>query len=344
MKKYELEISNLIVHFGKQELLDVFEERIWPVFDMELESHRGETYLYKFIQVGFSKIDDDYYLCGRLMQRMHIKARQRLSKGENLVSTDDEMSSDPTSIFLLRLFDHKLFLVPEQPRSPRSKTFKYVVSKLLNELYLNLYSQERANYMKKHEVKRLTKELRHKFETEFDKKYPEPDVSLNPIGSKANVDEILDVFEIVKSLRLEYHKTNNEDYELDEELITKFGESVNRTNSDKAVQEYRNNKDGLNVESVENLVKASTQTGGNCNFSMSGVAATGEIITRTEEHTKIKPKIDAEPDWSIERFGKVAAKRLADLVDGGQIKLARVVNIEQSKELAKKIFNALKNR
>ncbi|PIS10853.1 MAG: hypothetical protein COT73_07080 [Bdellovibrio sp. CG10_big_fil_rev_8_21_14_0_10_47_8] len=344
MKKYELEVNNLIVHFGKAELLESFMERVWPIFDMELDSHRGETYQYKFLQVNVAKIDDDYFVFGRLMQRMNLKARQRLSKNNHLVLTNDELQSDPTSIFLIRLYDHKLFVIPEQPRSPRSKTFKYVISKLLNEAHLNLYLKERAEFLRSKGVQRFSKDLRQQFEKEFDDKWPEPEVALNPIGSKAAVEEILDVFEIVKSLRLEYHKTNNEDYELDEELISKFGQSVNRTNSDKALQEYRNNKDGLNFESVENLVKASTQTGGNCNFKMTGVSSTGETVTRTEEHTKITPKIEAESDWSIERFGKVAAKRLADLIEDGQIKLATIVNVEESKELAKKIFNTLRNR
>lgn len=343
-KKFEVEYSNLICHFGNKEMIVLFENRFLPIFDLELQSHRGETYLYQFLQVGFSKIEGDHYLHGRLVQRMHLKARQKLSRSNQLVFTDEELQSDPTSIFLIRIHDHKLFVIPEQPRSPKSKTFRYVISKLLSNEFLRIYQEQKEKFLEERELNRFTKETRQEFEDYFEENFPEPDVKLNPIGSSSGVDEILEVFAKVKTLKLEYHKTNNEDYDLDEELITQFGKSVERTNSDKAIQEYRNNKDGLDVASVENLVKASTETGGNCNFTMTGVSETGESITRTDEHTKIKPKIETEPTSAIERFGSLAAKKLSDLVTAGQIKLADIIDIEDKKELAKQIYNRLRSR
>lgn len=341
-KKFEVEYSNLICHFGQHEMLEMFEERFLPALELELPTSRGETYLYKFIQIGFSRIDGDFYLHGRLLQRMNLKARQRLSRSDNLVYTDEELQSDPTSIFLLRLHDHKLFVIPEQPRSPKSKTFQYVLLKLLQMKYMQIYREEKERFLAERELSRLSKELRIEFESYFDENFPEPDLKLNPIGASSEVDDMLEIFAKVKTLKLEYHKTNNEDYELDEELITKFGQSVDRTNSDKAVQEYRNNNDGLNIEAVENLVKASTQTGGNCNFIMTGVSETGEKLTRTEEHTKIKPKIETEPTSAIERFGGLAARKLAELVDSGEIKLANIVNLDEKKEIARRLFNRLR--
>lgn len=302
----------------------------------------GETYEYKFIEIKFITISGEEYLTGRLLARMYLKSRQKYNEASGRRSPSRaSLQSDPTTLFFLRLWDHKLILIPEQPRSPKTTTFEFVLKKLLLNDWDHLYNRELSKFKKKLKKERLTKPQRDEFWKKFDKEYPEPSLSLNPIGSPENVQHVLDTFAKVKSLRLTINKTNNEDFALDEEFIKMFGESVQRTNSITASQDYRNNKEGLESESVGNLIRASTETGGNCNFKVSGISTTGENIVRTDEHTKIKPTLEFENEKSDIELAKESVQKLEELIQNDQIRLAAITNPDENKQDAATIKREL---
>lgn len=336
--KYDVEYNNLVLHFGADEFLTHFEKRFMPIFKRTLKRSYGETYLYKFLDVKLIKIQEDIYLTGRLMARMNLKARQKYKNGK-LRHSSAQMTSDPTSIFAIRLVDHKVFVIPEQPRSPKSKTFAFVLSKILSNEWQSYYNHEREKFLEKKGKTRLTREEQDQFFTQFLKKYPEPILMFNPIGSPENVESLLESFHKVKSLKLTFNKTNNENYFLDELLLDLFSEAVEKTNSNTGVQEFKNNKEGLVKNSVQDLVKASTETGGNCSFVVKGVANDGQPLNRTDEHTQVKPKIEVE-DATVSGVAKKAADKLAELVLNGHINLAEITDIEVKNQIVQRIYNS----
>lgn len=203
------------------------------------------------------------------------------------------------------------------------------------------YEREMAKFKKKLKKQRLSKSESEQFWREFDAKFPQPSISINPIGSAENVQAILDSFSKVKSLKLTLDMPNNESFELDEEFIKVFEEAVKRTKSASASQNFRNSKEGLDSESVGNLVRASTETGGNCSFKIDGESTTGEIISRTDEHTKIKSTLSFDETPTDVLIGRAAINKLETLVENGDIKLGNIENLEENELLAKQIKREL---
>lgn len=100
----------------------------------------------------------------------------------------------------------------------------------------------------------------------------------------------MDELESINKLKITYFKTNNEDFELEEELVKILGKYVETLKSDKAVLEYQSRDYQLDIPAVGSMIEASSKMGGDSTFTVAGLAD-GVQKTRTDEYLKLCPKL-----------------------------------------------------
>lgn len=317
-RKYS-EFSNFILRAGSKRLLDLLDGCLVPSLKQKLISNRGEVYEYKFLNVEAAILNREPVIFGRLVQRMRIKARQRLN-GQRLRATRATMASDPSSIFVLMLTSHKLIIIPEQPRGPRTSKFKFVIGRIIQNSWMEKRDRELEAFRTKLMKRRLTKEERESFFKKFLELNPRPSLEINPISAPSDVAKVMSDFDFVRKLRITYFKSNNEDVDTDEKLIDDFNKSVQRINSDKANQEYINTKSGLKVDEVGRMLQASAKTGGNSVFRVDG-SLNGVDVVRTDENTQIVPVVDHEDGAPVRTVVSIAIGVVNELIRSGVVKL-----------------------
>ncbi len=342
-KTLNLELANFICTAADdKKLLDFFEERIWPLFDKSVSRSSGETYEYHFLGVKAGTIGGEACISGRLIQRMKLRARQRVSRDGKITPSEDTLESDPSSLFVLRLYDHKLLVIPEQPRSPKTGTFRWIFGKLLDDDYSEKFRELRRAFLKELGRERLSQELELEFRYLMDANYPKITFHLTTIGDKESASELLKKFDIVQSVTITARTTNNEDYELDEEMLRKQKkvlEQLGGTSSDLVV---RNASDGLKKEKVKTLVNAAVESGGNTAFKVRGKGPAGEKINKSESDAQVKVSIPVASGEADRTILEKALAKFDTIVASGVVKLAEVVNGAQEKRKSEALLRKLR--
>ncbi|MDL1870917.1 hypothetical protein FBR05_01775 [Deltaproteobacteria bacterium PRO3] len=291
MKPKDVEVANFVCRFGEKKMLSEFETRVYPLFKEEIDESYGERKGYFFYEIKLDYILKQPTIYGRLVQRLTLKSHQVFKRGIGLTRSDETLPSDPSTIFALRLSDHKFFIIPEQPRSPRMKVFEKIFTKLLNAQWYEKYSDEKKRFLKVRDRKIMNKDLLLEFNSYFEEIFPEPDFRLSPIGDAQKAEDLLDAFYILKNVKISNSQTNNEDYELDEELLQQYKLATERTHAKNSDLNFSNPKIGLEKENVKHLIGVVAKSGGNLSFSLKGKTQEGTDLVKTDHDSKVKLKI-----------------------------------------------------
>lgn len=321
-RQIDLEIANFVAIFGEHKLLDVFEDRVWPLFGQVVTRRTGETYQYQFHHVRVDTVDGAPVVTGRILARMNLRSRQRLEGQRELVPTEDSIPSDPSTIFALRLQDHKLFLMPEQPRSPRTKTVQWMFKKLFEEHRQQAWRTRREEELHRLGRGNLPREESERLRDEFDMDFPEVDFRLTSISTKNDAENLLSAFEVVRTVKITARVTNNEDIDLDEELLKRQRQVMEQAGGETSDVVFSNKKTGLKKEQVRKLVGAAAATGGNCSFKISGASTEGVAISKTENDSRVRLKVEREGGERIATLVSRAFDVLKRTLESGLFRLA----------------------
>ncbi|MEO0587480.1 MAG: hypothetical protein AAF078_07565 [Planctomycetota bacterium] len=125
-RQLKLEIANLVVKFGDENLLDRADDLVLPAFFHDFERKYGRT-KYIFHKVDTAKVEwddgDDIAVYGRLVKDTVLEREQVLQDGE-IVADYSEMESAPSAIFVLLVRHHRLLYVKEQGYAPTPQQYK----------------------------------------------------------------------------------------------------------------------------------------------------------------------------------------------------------------------------
>lgn len=342
-RNLNLELGNFVLKYNDKNLLDVFEEHFVEIFGEDLDKGNGETYKYTFTDIEFHKILNQPCMLGRIVKCMKIQARQRLQANKRIVSSNDSILSDPSSIFVLRLTDHRLFLIKEIPRSPDLKNFETVVGILLDQEWRARYYAKLARYKRKLRKVRITKEERAEFEDDFLPENPKPYFRLTPISDPLLAAEIVDKFAVIKSLQIKAFKTNNEDVDSDEEFLKKHREKMEKINGDSGEINFKS-KEGLDKEEVNAFVEAVSASSGNASFAVKGVSEDGSAITRSERDNRVKLTISVPTGATLTTIAQAAFEKLNQAINQGLLKVNTNNISEETVRHANQVFNSMRNR
>lgn len=337
-----LEFANLTFRMGDKVLIDLLEDVFWPIFDRELKQRRGEILGYEFTDVHIGHVNGVPTIYGRVVQKMILKARQRL-EGKRLRPSDDFVHSDPSSVFYIRLTDHKFFLVREQGRSPNVAKVKSVFERLIHQRRTELYSQMRAERLKSLGRKRFSKEEAKVFEDIFYKKYPYPELYLTPIGSPLLAGASLTQFKKITHASVTLLPTNNEDGKLDSEILKGIKKKLaNSSATSTGTLSISDSTSGLKKESVKKLIQTAAKTGGNSTFKVSGKTTDDAPLVVTEKDSVVAAHVNVREDNSLLAIGQRAFDELKNLVRSKAISLLRTAMPDSDLAKAEAVMRAVK--
>ncbi|QDT83832.1 hypothetical protein [Gimesia chilikensis] len=293
-KKLELEVSNFIVRFGENYVLnDLLDEIVLPAFfSNSIREYRDTTYFFhepQFIYLEKDNADSLALVC-RFVKDTVLRRHQIYSPNEGIIADEHEINSAPSAIAILLLQSHRLLYVREVPGAPTAKQFGSTFKYFMNTATLN-YQSAYYDEWKDSSEKLTKKKIRELF--------PIPDVDVVPLVASESLKEFLERFKQLKILKVELAATNNE---IDNDEFFRLWRKINNgMDGKKSVVSYRSNE-GLDTEGCYEYVEAAKQ--GNALVELKGEDQKGDNLVGTNENFSVKAQLSED--------GKTRASRVKE--------------------------------
>ena len=132
-QKY-MQFANFNITFGQNQepMLEHFVDILYPAFssDYRRVSADKETCFY-FSDVKVKEIDEDIVLVGNIIKDTQYNVYTTLEDGK-LISNPSTVPTAPYSRFIIKLSNHRMVLVGNEPKSPDIRSFQALVKSLLD--------------------------------------------------------------------------------------------------------------------------------------------------------------------------------------------------------------------
>ena len=160
-----IELANLVLKFGDDNLLDHFKDRFWePIRVAEPVAGRGETKQYFLYKTEIEMVDGNPVMHGRFVKIQRIEAEQDFDEKRGLlVKSDETMRSAPSAYFLLDLSSHRLAFLHEKKRSPSLGNFEYLISRILSKDWSINYRRYKTEWLKKNRLDHVSRSKKMKW-------------------------------------------------------------------------------------------------------------------------------------------------------------------------------------
>jgi len=315
MRRYEphLEVANFHLTFGSKELIDHVQGIVIPAFfsPMNTKERAYEERPRWFHELAFQELPigdgvTSPAIIGRFVKHIVYRSNQVEVEGK-LVATDEELPSDPSSIFVLLLDSHRLLFVREFPNSPKLDEFDTFIVRAL--------SRARHEYIRKwKEFLRMKKKAEGGKEKvpkigDLEKRLPPAKLELIPIANAAESATLVRQMKMVTSFTVKFVKTNSEG--LVGSLLEDARKAKTRLGADNLKIEAKA-REGLNKEATSEAVKTIADKG-IAKFEAKGTSESGVEATVTEKDTTVKAPVPNLPK-NIDAAGPQMAQALNGLV------------------------------
>ncbi len=339
---YPVSVANFVCLFDSKELLESFDDRFWPILktNNEIPWKRGEDISYILYRFKVICHEGDYYLTGKIVRNMNLESVQKYdSPSEKITTRIRKLSDGPSSFFLLRLFDHRLIVLKEMTRSPDLKKVELVFHRALKLHRAKLKMTEEKKFKNKHKKKKLSKDLRLQFETEFHARYPEAHFRITPIASFDLAQKALAKADVFKKLSVTLHHTNQEDPKFKHKLLQQLKTARStigggKTASAKAV--ITDGDVGLNKSEIKSIASDVAKSQGNASLTVIGQGQDGEKIEIKDNQMSIKDYIPAGQALTEELKVVSSVKKLETHAEKGAS--FTEADVKKYKTLAKNIY------
>lgn len=279
-----LEIGNLVCRVGLQKvLLDIFEDIIWPSIEVKDRYRSYGATKFKFLSNHLIKLGMDgttpvVGMVGRFVKDTVLSREQVLVNDSEIVHDPQSMRSSPASLFLLILNTHRLIYVKETRFAPSLSEFKGTF-----EHYVRMGIRDYINFT----VSQLKRTERKKARARLKGEFISLKVSLNPITCKDSIEEFVDRFRKIQTLKIKSEEVNNE---IDNsEFLEGFRAQKTRLKSSSAVLIHRSN-DGLDQNEVKSELHVASKLG-NQTVVISGEDDNGNFLTGDSENLAVRKSI-----------------------------------------------------
>lgn len=223
------EIANFNCTFGENDepMLHYFFEVILPAFSKQESSE--ESFL-NFTNVKLILVAGEFYLSGLIVKNTYLEVMSKIVDGE-LKETDEQHKSNPYSLFLINLKNHRMSLVRNQKGSPTIKDFEKTAVNSIRE-----YSKHQDNI-------------------------PSFQLNVVPIPFKENIKKELEKVKKINKLTLRFYPLNG-DIPADE-LMNDLREKLNKVSSKSGNTVFNTpkNKEGVSdlIEDTKGTVKTTLE-------------------------------------------------------------------------------------
>ncbi|KXG78272.1 hypothetical protein [Thermotalea metallivorans] len=155
----DLVVANFNCTFGKDDrpMLDYFDKIIYPALNGDIKRKPSENDYYFFDEVKVIEYQkDEFVLVGLLIKSTKLEVKSIYKEGKGLIRINEKYNSDPYSIFLIFLKNHRMVLVRNQKGSPDIRSFgatiNYVINEYIKEINRNRQKENKLPYANVHVV------------------------------------------------------------------------------------------------------------------------------------------------------------------------------------------------
>lgn len=346
LSKFKVEIANFVCTADSQPLLDQFDRFYKAVSKPRtIEWRKSETIGYRFINVSLVEINGTIFLIGRLVKKIIHTSSQNLDEEQNKITkVVKRMKDDPSSAFVLRLFDHKIMIIEETKKAPRISDFENAFKKLLRIIHHEEYIAEKQKFKKSIQKQRMSTDDYNQFETSFYKKFPQFYLTITAIGSDKNIEGIFNNAKFINKYRVIIPHSNDENANVRDQFLSMLDKKRIDSGGDTTTSSefvLKDNEIGLKKETMKGMTTEIANSGGMFKFQMTGKTNDNEQLNITEEKIKITYYIDVAT--SLAETAINAASKFQKMVNEGSVLLSKMTEEERMISLAKNIFDRLKN-
>jgi len=273
-----LEMVNFVCKFGDADLLDLFNEVVYPAFfnSDNKRKYRGSEYYFKnveLIDLGEDPLGTKQLLAisGRFIKNTELSREQFEDDQGELVRDSLGMPSAPSAIFVLMLNSHRLLYVAETKFAPNLNTFKATVESFL-----------------KLEKNKFYKSLDRDQKADFKLNFGSPEITITPLSTEKSVFEHLEQFEKIRKVKVTLNDRNSEFNA--SKMFDDLHKATTKMNSITSV-EFKNLKDGLDKKETPKEIAAALKQD-NQVVKVEGITKQGENLTLSNEDFKLNKKIN----------------------------------------------------
>ena len=327
-----LEVANFICRFGESAvMLDHFVDIVFPAFRPSAFHRTTKSAKYFVsecrIETFVHGANTRSALIGRFVKDVELRRTQLFEPEVGLVADAQSMRSSPSSIFVITLEDHKLFLYAETPFAPSLSEFKTSAKVFLRSSYSEFFRARVAEMAAASELSESEARIK------LSQQVPRPSLEVVELLNKKSIAELMRLFRTVKSLDIEFHLTNNE--LSNRGFFNAIRDQGEKSNSAKTTLK-QSNSEGLAKEEVEKQVRDASD--GNATVKIVGFDGKGDTLKGNTEKLKITRHIEQLP-----KLLKHAASRILenfwDMAENEEIVTAKVeeIAIEKTASILKVI-------
>lgn len=297
-----VELGNLVCKFGSKNLLDYFEEIVYPAFfDGSLVRTYGGT-KYFFSKVSLVTIDGRVLLVGRIIKDM-ILEREQVYTSQGLIEDHDQMQTSPSAIFVLVLDVHRLIYLKETRFAPTLDNFKATIEnfvKLKHKRFIDgLHDQSKAAGKKIPRNQLLSKH------------FP-PTLDIIPLTSAQSVEQFVKQYEVLRSVSYKFSDRN------DDQDNEGFFRAVQKQKDDvgsRATTVKHSNREGLDKSAIIEEVQAATLQG-NQKVTMIGKDSSGNELKGDNNDFQLKTNVEVVSSSPVKIARKMLDKFFELIGDG----------------------------
>ena len=304
-EEYFYEIANFVCKFNENNLMDLFDEIVYPAFTSQKNwKVKQGNFFFKDVQLINldEKSEKTLALVGRFVRDTVLKSPQRYNyESGDLIQGEQEMQTSPSAIFVLILNNHRLIYLKETAYAPTIEMFRKTA--------LTFLRRETRSHMEA-----LPKEHRQ----EFIQQYGLPDLRITPLTSKQSLASFVRSYNLLETVKITLKSRNNDEIN-NADFIDSLQEISESVNSKATVLTYQNT-DGLDKEEmIEQIEKTTKHT--NQHVQLIGRSLTGEVVKGDNDNFKIVQSISGVDLGQLKNTAKSLFKRLKKLKENKSISL-----------------------
>lgn len=291
--KKKLEFANYTCKFGEElNLLDLFEEVVWPSFSGREYIRTIKGCEYFFLDTFLLKLNDSdqkepiISIAGKLVKNAKLKREQIYRVGQGIIEDRDELETAPTALFVLILNNHRLLYLKEVAGAPDIEAFRSTSQTFLNECHRKFIKRihEASKVGEENpESARITKR-------EMIEKYPFPELRVTTLTDPTSLETYIEQFERIEELTIKLLPTNNEDINMDG-----FWKSLSNTRfrmgSKYASTRFANKTDGLEKTEVYNQSETASRLA-NSDIKINGQDHDGGTLKGSNHDFQLTVELD----------------------------------------------------
>lgn len=314
--KKRVEFANFVCHFDNDELLKYLHEIVLPAFQNNYIRTHGEEKMFlhnvEVVKIQDGEEDHEIVVAGQFVVDTKLTRTQIFS--EKLIPDAASLDVALSSLFVLRLRDHKLIYVKEVSGAPGLAKFRSTIesffrksrSEYIDFLYEDLKIQKKQGMIDQRVTKKSIVESIGK-----------PDLEIVPLPGKGSLRAFINQFKTLNEIQVRMIKPNNE---IDNSDLFKGLRSVNKKlDSEITTITYRN-PEGLRKNNVENQLDGALD--GNSELKFKGKREDGSKLNGSNDDFTVTVPIDTIPK-SIKRAANMFNQLFKDLVKRGSLAIAK---------------------